>query len=185
MVLRDEGKVTLEERTLASERVSLQGWKVFFDPHLGGPGAVEMERLYDWTQSEDSGIRHYSGTAIYEKTVRLPKGKRCRLQVDGLHDMARVVLNGQEVGTLWCAPYEMDLTPYVKRGKNVLRLEVTNTWANRMILDASLPDQERITHAFPEVYVPNDSLKASGIDGEVWLEFGGETPNTGRRGLKK
>ena len=131
---------------------------------------MEMDCLEDWSKSEDSRIRHYSGTAIYEKTLRLPKGKRLKLHIDGLHDMARVVLNGREVGTLWCAPYVMDLTSYAKKGKNVLRLEVTNTWTNRMILDASLPSDERITHTFPEIYTPSDSLKPSGIDGEVWIE---------------
>ena len=178
VVLRDAGKVPLDEAALKAEtlsskpvrHVSLRGWKVFFDPRLGGSGQVEMDCLEDWSKSEDSRIRHYSGTAIYEKTLRLPKGKRLKLHIDGLHDMARVVLNGREVGTLWCAPYVMDLTPYAKKGKNVLRLEVTNTWTNRMILDASLPSDERITHTFPEIYTPSDSLKPSGIDGEVWIE---------------
>ena len=178
VVLIDAGKVPLDEAVLKAEtlsstpvrHVSLQGWKVFFDPRLGGPGQVEMDCLEDWSKSEDSRIRHYSGTAIYEKTLRLSKRKRLKLHIDGLHDMARVVLNGREVGTLWCAPYVMDLTPYAKKGKNVVRLEVTNTWTNRMILDASLPSDERITHTFPEIYTPSDPLKPSGIDGEVWIE---------------
>ena len=184
VVLRDKGLMPKEEGSLdfvQEGRVTLQGWMVFFDTNFGGPGMVEMDRLDDWTKSEDSRIRYYSGTAIYEKIVRLPKGKRFLLHVDGLHDMARVVLNGQEVGTLWCAPYVMDLSPYVRKGKNMLRLEVTNTWTNRMILDASLPTDERITHAFPEIYTKSDSLKPSGIDGEVWLEFGRKAPSTGRR----
>lgn len=157
-----------------SEMVIEGPWLVDFDPQRGGPGRIEMDSLYDWTRSADQRVSHYSGTAVYTKMLKMkrPKsGQQVWLAVDGLHNLALVTLNGHEVGTLWCEPFRIDLTPYVRQGKNELKLEVVNAWTNRMILDASLPDSQRITHAFPEVVKPNDRLVPSGIDGKVSLIY--------------
>ena len=54
--------------------------------------------------------------------------------------IARVVLNGHDVGTVWCAPYEVFLPPgVVKEGTNALEIEFTNVWANRRIGDEQEP----------------------------------------------
>ena len=43
-------------------------WSVTFDPKWGGPETpVTFATLQDWTQRPEDGIRHYSGTAIYQK----------------------------------------------------------------------------------------------------------------------
>ena len=62
-----------------------------------------------------------------------------------------------------------DLTPYVQEGDNALELRVVNSLTNRMIGDASLPQEERYTYAYPEIVKAGDRLVPSGIIGEVLL----------------
>lgn len=78
-------------------------------------------------------------------------------------------MNGQEVSTVWCAPWEANLTPFVKNGENKLEIEVVNSLMNRMIGDASLPESKRLTYSYPEIAKSTDGLVPSGITGEVWL----------------
>jgi len=47
-------------------------WQVTFDAKWGGPEAVTFEKLESWADRPEPGIRHYSGTAIYEKGNTLP-----------------------------------------------------------------------------------------------------------------
>ena len=56
---------------------------------------------------------------------------------------AGVRVNGKPVRRLWAPPYRCDLTPYVKTGVNEVRVDVTSTWRNRLIYDASLPEAGR------------------------------------------
>lgn len=118
-------------------------WQVQFDPKMGGPDApVIFRRLKDWTKSADPRIRYYSGTAVYSRSFRwrprqkAGSGQRQYLQLDGLNWMARVSVNGREAGTVWCSPWRLDITDYLRPGRNEIRLEVVNSLYNRMIGDA-------------------------------------------------
>ena len=88
-----------------------------------------------------------------------------------LCDVARVVVNGREAGTVWCSPWEVDITDAVQEGENVLEIYVANSLINRMIGDASLPADERYTYAYPSIVKPDDALVSSGIIGEVCVEY--------------
>ena len=55
-------------------------------------------------------------------------------------------LNGKEVGTVWKAPYAVDITAAAVAGANRLEIEVTNTWVNRLTGDAGKPEAERVTY---------------------------------------
>ena len=57
--------------------------------------------------------------------------------------MARVKLNGKDLGILWRAPYQVDVTPRLRAGSNKLEIEVVNLWANRLIGDAGLPEDAK------------------------------------------
>ena len=135
-------------------RVLRGAWQVQFDPARGGPAEpVTFRRLQDWTRSSDPRIRYYSGTAVYTKAFRWrPSRRRQYLQLDGLDWMARVVVNGRDAGTVWCAPWRLDITDYLQPGRNELRLEVTNSLYNRMIGDAvEYPDAPAWNPADPAV----------------------------------
>lgn len=97
---------------------------------------IVSDTLFDWTSSEDNDVKYYSGTATYTTTFKAPKfgnNDRVMLDLEGLHDVATVVVNGKECGIVWTAPYQVDITDAVKKGKNNLSIAVTNTWANALL----------------------------------------------------
>ena len=91
-------------------------WQVIFDPALAGPGQVRFDDLADWTSRPEPGIRYYSGIASYHRTFERPAGRRVLLDLGRVEVMARVRLNGQDCGTLWCAPWQVDLTSALRDG---------------------------------------------------------------------
>lgn len=146
-------------------------WTVGFDPKLGGAGEVKFERLADWTQQDDLRIRYYSGTAVYRNTFKvknIDKAATYRLQLTLLNSAAEIYVNGQRAGLVWCSPWDIDVTRLLKKGNNKIEVRVANSWANRMILDASLPEQERVTWAsFPIVKATDPLIPAGLLDVEL------------------
>jgi len=153
--------------------MTLEGsWEVEFETTLGGPGEVRFDQLYDWSGSEDQGIRYYSGIARYSKGLSLPEmpeaGETCYLNLGEIHEMAGVKLNGVDLGVVWCAPWQLDITEALKPGENRLKIEVANLWPNRLIGDAALPEDERLTWTIEgHPYTANDKLFPSGLIGPV------------------
>jgi len=119
-------------------------WEVSFDPKWGGPEKVTFDKLYDWTSSEDRGIKYYSGIATYNKAFDA-SGVSCKevyLDLGTVHDMARVKLNSKDLGVVWCAPWRVDITDTVKATGNVLEIEIANRWPNRLLGDQQGLDKD-------------------------------------------
>jgi hypothetical protein len=117
-------------------------WTVSFDPKWGGPESVVFDKLIDWTAHPDDGIKYYSGTAVYRQSFDLPdyeKNNSLYLDLGKVKNMARVRLNGKDLGTVWTAPWRVDVTGAVKPKGNELEIEVVNLWPNRLIGDEHLP----------------------------------------------
>lgn len=88
---------------------------------------------------------------------------------DGQAEMPR---NGKRLGTVWCAPWRIDLSGNLKEEGNLLEIKVANLWTNRLIGDASRPQQERFTRM--AIRPPLDGgLRPSGLLGPVTLETPG------------
>lgn len=116
-------------------------WTVSFDPRWGGPGTVTFDKLIDWSNSSNEGIKYYSGTAVYEQTFETGDlaGKDLFLDLGEVNVMAKVWLNGQEAGTVWTYPWRVNVSDQIRPGSNDLKIEVVNLWINRMIGDDYLP----------------------------------------------
>lgn len=169
-----DGHVLQVAADVLPEPLEVSGaWEVRFGPNGGAPERIAFDRLISWSDHPDDEIRHFSGIATYRKAVDIPdasfpKTGRLMLDLGGVEVMANVRLNGRELGTLWKAPYRVDITETAKRGRNTLEVEVANLWINRMIGDEALPeDSERN---------PDGTLKAW----PKWLEEGKASP-AGRR----
>lgn len=157
------------ELTLLTE---LKGpWGVQFDAARRGPEQpVVFETLQDWTTSSDDQIKYYSGTAFYTnkfKLDQLPEGKKIVINLGSFTAMAKVSVNGTYVGGLWTAPYQLDITSFVKVGENDLKIEVVNTWVNRLIGDQKLPEDQRKTWCPVNPYTKDSPLQPSGLIGPV------------------
>ncbi|NDW09714.1 glycosyl hydrolase [Dysgonomonas sp. 520] len=113
-------------------------WTVQFDNEMRGPkDAVIFNSLTDWSLHDNDSIKYYSGTAIYKNTfnIEVKKGTDFYIQLDEIANLAEVKINGKSCGTLWTKPYKLDITNAVKDGENTIEIEVTNTWANRIMGD--------------------------------------------------
>jgi hypothetical protein len=152
---------------------TLEGaWDVNFDPKWGGPEKVTFNELKDWSKSRDIDIKFYSGIATYRKTFNLPEpleqGLQVFLDLGKVHEMAKVNLNGKDLGVVWCAPWQVDITGAFRAGENKLEIEVANLWPNRLIGDADLPQEERFTWTIQGCsYRTGSQLVSSGLVGPV------------------
>jgi hypothetical protein len=149
-------------------------WTVTFDSTSRGPQKpVVFEQLEDWSKSSDERIRYYSGTAAYETDFTLdslPKDKKIMLQLGTLSAMAKVYVNGIYAGGAWTAPYKLNISGAVKSGINKLRIEVVNTWVNRLIGDQKLPADQRSTWCPYNPYKADSPLQPSGLFGPVTVQ---------------
>jgi hypothetical protein len=150
-------------------------WEVSFDPKWGGPEKIIFDGLDDWTRRPEEGIKYYSGQATYRKTFDLPDGAgssalpaRLWLDLGAVKNIARVRLNGRDLGVIWCAPWRVDIAKAAKPKGNRLETTVANLWPNRLIGDERLPaDCE---------YGPGGNLARW----PEWLVKGRPRPSSGR-----
>jgi hypothetical protein len=148
-------------------------WQVAFDTKWGGPASVEFASLQDWSLHKDERIKYFSGTAVYTKSFTLESkpapGKPLFLDLGTVHNIAEVAVNGKKIGVVWTAPWHIDISSAVAKGKNELRIEVVNLWPNRLIGDAALPKEKRLTNTNIE-FKKTDKLSLSGLLGPVVLK---------------
>ncbi len=147
-------------------------WQLSFPPKLGAPAAATFDHLMSWTESADEGVKYFSGTATYHKTVEIPAGgfgagKKLVLDLGNVKNLASVSVNGKSLGTLWKEPFQLDITAAVKPGVNELEIQVVNLWPNRLIGDQKLPKDQRITWSSFSPYKAGDPLLSSGLIGPV------------------
>ena len=169
----EEGRNWPEPRV--SERLDGE-WRVSFDPRSGGPQEpLVFAALQDWAARSEPAVRHYSGTAVYERTfawnTAAEGARRVFIDLGGVANLAEVTVNGVFCGVAWTPPYRVEITDALRRGENQLRIAVTNTWRNRLIGDLSLPEGERVTWTTASSsLVEGRPLLASGLLGPVTVE---------------
>ncbi|HEV3202416.1 MAG TPA: glycosyl hydrolase, partial [Bryobacteraceae bacterium] len=136
------------------------GWKVTF---AGESQPVTMDAGHSWT--EDNTRKHFSGQATYERTVTYRAADIARQQIyltfgegtpvatqerrsgSGMRAMyegpvreaAVVFVNGKRAGSVWCAPYQVDVSGLMQDGENAIRVVVANTAVN-LLAKGPLPD---------------------------------------------
>lgn len=124
-------------------------WTVTFPANLGAPEKAEFPSLASWSDNQDDGIKYFSGTATYTKSVIVPPnavsaGARILLDLGVVGDMADVSVNGKPVGFVWAPPYRVDVTSALKTGENQVEVKVTNQWTNRIAGDRAAPADKKV-----------------------------------------
>lgn len=148
-------------------------WQVDFEKGKRGPEeAVTFPALQDWTESTDPSIRYFSGKAIYTNRITLDKlpQKALYLDLGKVMVMAKVKINGQYVGGVWTTPYRLPVGDFLRKGENLIEVEVVNNWRNRLIGDASLPEKERGTWTNVNPWNADSPLQSSGLIGPVEIQ---------------
>lgn len=152
-------------------------WLVTFDPASGGLAQpLALQKLEDWSKRAEPQVRYYSGKAVYHTTFDLPAGESGRtarwfLDLGAVRNMARVRINGQDLGVLWTAPWRVALTGHTRPTNNELEIEIVNTWNNRLIGDLGLPPEQRLTDTNFQRLKANSPLSESGLLGPVALQI--------------
>jgi len=140
------GKTVRFEVPKLPDTIEVAGpWELRFPEGWNAPKSVTLDKLISWSDHPNAGVKYFSGTATYVKKLQVPdsmigKNRRVYLDLGDVQTMARVKLNGRDLGIFWKPPYRVDLTDAVKAGDNALEIEVTNNWINRMIGDEQLPE---------------------------------------------
>jgi hypothetical protein len=153
-------------------------WEVRFQPGRGAPESLTMNPLADWSKHGDPGVRHFSGVATYRTTFNWPQRQsqisnlksEIRLDLGRVEVMARVRLNGRDVGTVWKSPFRVEITSTLVPGENRLEIEVANLWPNRLIGDAGLPAEQRVAWTTWNPFAKDAPLLESGLLGPVKLQ---------------
>jgi hypothetical protein len=165
------------------------GWNVGF----GKNAPVLMNQLKSWT--EDEATKYFSGTAVYEKSFNLapnllqtalkldfgePLPIEVEVQRNGMRtfldapvkEAAVVYINDKRAGSLWCPPYSLDATPFLKAGENQIKIVVANTAVNYMA-GRKLPDYKLLNLRYGERFQPQEMEKVlpypSGLTGTIRL----------------
>ena len=119
-------------------------WALTFPPGGGAPPSVTLDKLVSWPDHAGAGVRYFSGTGTYHKTValtgeQLAGGREVWLDLGAVRNFADVSVNGRPFATLWKPPFRLNVTAAVRTGGNDLAVAVTNLWPNRLIGDEQLP----------------------------------------------
>jgi hypothetical protein len=158
---------------------------------------VAIDALRSWT--EDDAHKYFSGTAIYETAVTvLPalattkravyldfgagtpvavaehnSGAGMRAMLEGpVREAAVVYVNGKRAGSVWCAPYRVEVSGLLQAGENRVRIVVANLAINQLA-KGPLPDYTALNAKYGERFQPQDMAhlepQPSGLLGPVRL----------------
>jgi hypothetical protein len=144
-------------RSIMTDRIlpkmELSGpWELSFTPGWGAPDKITLDKLISWSKHPDTGVKYFSGAATYRKSFKYPMLEKSSeklkqliyLDLGRVAVMAKVKLNGKDLGILWRPPYRVDITDAIHEGENSIEIEVVNLMINRMIGDEQLAeDSER------------------------------------------
>ncbi len=98
------------------------------------PASFNTTQLKSWTLLGDENADRFGGTARYHLEFELPEiqADDWLLDLGDVRESARLKINGQEAGTLISFPFSIHVGQYLRTGKNVFDIEVTNLAANRI-----------------------------------------------------
>lgn len=165
-----------DKRTRKSgSTIDLDGWTISFPSGWGALERMKLEKPMAWSHLPELSreAQAFCGTAVYEAEFDCLAADSClELDLGRVDSIATVFVNGNKVNTLWCEPYKCKLEKFLIKGKNRLRIEVTNTWRNRIVYDLGQPEKDRKTWILYKKRFspgPETHFVPSGITGPVRL----------------
>ena len=147
-------------------------WKIDFQKDRGAPASIKVNELSSLSNNADAGVKYFSGTATYTKTITAPadwfkKDTELWLNLGDVKNLAEVIVNGKSLGILWKNPFRVNITSALKPGANAVVVKVTNLWVNRLIGDAQPNVANKITYTTMPFYQANSPLQPAGLLGPV------------------
>jgi hypothetical protein len=147
-------------------------WRVAFQAGRGAPESIAVAAPQSLSESTDPGVRYFSGVSTWTSTFEAPKGWTAgtplQLDLGRVGDVAEVRVNEELVGTVWKAPWTVDVGRFARNGRNTLEVRVANLWVNRLIGDAQ-PGATKVAFVTIPTYKKDAPLRPSGLIGPVTL----------------
>jgi hypothetical protein len=149
-------------------------WDLTFQADRGAPAKITLDKLASWSDSADEGVKYFSGTGTYTKTIQaasdwFKRGSHLSLDLGEVKNLAEISVNGKPLGILWKTPYRVDVTKVLKPGANTVEIKVTNPWVNRIIGDRQPNVTKTYTFTSPKFYKADSKLAQSGLLGPVQI----------------
>jgi hypothetical protein len=147
-------------------------WNVRFQPNRGAPAGIVLDQLIPWSENANPGVKYFSGTGTYNKTIQAPAdwfktGTQIWLDLGSVKNLAEIIVNGKSLGIVWKTPFRVNMTEALKQGENVLEVKVTDLWVNRLIGDQQPDTKTKITYTTQPFYQTDSPLVPSGLLGPV------------------
>jgi hypothetical protein len=163
---------TLPKRTETSVATVEGSWNVSFQPNRGAPAKITLDKLISWSESPNDGVKYFSGTGTYAKTVQAPAawfkpGAKLWLDLGDVKNLAQVTVNAKPLGIVWEPPFRVDATAAMKPGANAVVVKVTNLWVNRLVGDQQPNVAKKYTYTAQQFYRADSPLLPSGLIGPV------------------
>ena len=137
-ILQTSNQPSTNIATTASgtEEITLQGpWVLSFtDESPRVEGTFKLNKLQTWETLSDSAAVTM-GTGVYTTSIKLSAQQakqHWQIDLGDVRESARVYINNQFVGCAWAVPFILDCGNTLHKGKNEIRIEVTNLPANRI-----------------------------------------------------
>ena len=147
-------------------------WKLSFQPDRGAPAEITLDTLSSWSDNANQGVRYFSGGATYTRTLQahdewFASGTHLLLDLGNVKELASVTVNGKPIGVLWHAPWQADITAALHSQDNIVTIQVTNLWVNRLIGDQQPGTSRQYTLTTFTPYPADAPLQPSGLLGPV------------------
>lgn len=185
-IMADGSKHMLNVPVIPEQFIITGKWMVAFEKGRSAPEIVEFDSLIALNKHANPHIKYFSGVATYTKEINLPKSFFDKdivhfLQLEEINNIASVKINGVEMGVVWLKPYAVNVSQVLKPGINKIEIKVANSWANRIIGDLQLSENERTTWSNTllnfsgwgnqkKLYTANSALVNSGLVGQVLIK---------------
>ena len=166
-------------------------WRVDFASPVDRIDAIGMEELIPLHLHTVESVRHFAGRATYTtrfENESIPPGTRVFLDLGGVEALARVSLNGSDLGVRWHPPFRFEATGAIRGGMNELRVMVSTTWHNRLAGDEKHPPDfqwgkdrgptmGRALGEYPDWFLRDEPRPSGGRKGFVtWFYHREDTP---------
>lgn len=115
--------------------LTANAWNLSFTEEAPKVGETfNLKGLKSWENLSEKA-KVMMGTGVYETTFKLSKDdaqKQWAIDLGDVRESARVYINNKYVGCAWAVPYILNCKDALNKGKNTIRIEVTNLPANRI-----------------------------------------------------
>lgn len=177
--------LTMKKKIIKSELALDKDWTLSFPEDMDCPQNIELDHLMPWNEHANNGIRYFSGTATYTKHINIKHiDPQIRYIIDlgEVKNTAKLRVNGMEIAYLWNAPFRADLTNALQKGDNLIEVDVTNLWPNRMIGDEQWPDDMEWSEPYCYPDAPGKPAVGCFLESiPTWLAEGKTRPSTHRK----